>query len=353
MGCSRGRLTRPFGLSASGPAAAAAEGRVAGEGRTYRQPLSPETPASVTAMPSSPVPQRQSPTERRLRAVGAALQPPAPVPEDSGSLLEKYDDNLRPEPYGHIPPECSAQAPAQRLSDIEVQRFIVDGFLTVDTPFAEAPVHESIVAKLDSAIERMGNPGNNLLAVVPDIQKVFDHPAVRGAVESLLGPDAFLHPHCHCHNHQPGAGDQSWHKDEYNYDCTMRSPRCEWIFALYYPQTVTPDMGPTAILPQYQSVDSVSNENASLATEEEAALTVPAGTVALIDFDCWHRGSANTSDQVRYMCKFHYCRMGPPTGPPSWDHKDSAWQIDPETVDPERMRNQVRKRGGLPRFRYI
>ena len=33
-------------------------------------------------------------------------------------------------------------------------------------------------------------------------------PQVRGAVQSLVGPDAFIHPHCHCHNHQPGAGDQ-------------------------------------------------------------------------------------------------------------------------------------------------
>jgi hypothetical protein len=177
--------------------------------------------------------------DRRLRAVSSALQSAAAQPVDthpggsknSNSLVDKYDGNLRPEPYS-IPPQCSAEAPAQRLSDGDVQRFIVDGFLTVQTPFAGAPVHESIVSKLDSVIERMNNPGNNLLAVVPDIQRVFDHPVVRGAVESLLGPGAFLHPHCHCHNHQPGAGDQSWHKDEYNYDCTMRSPRVEWIFAL-------------------------------------------------------------------------------------------------------------------------
>ncbi len=175
--------------------------------------------------------------DRRLRVVSNALQsafaaPPIDASRDSNSLVGKYGANLRPEPYGRIPRECSAEAPAQRLSDGDVQRFIVEGFLTVQTPFAGAPVHEKIVSKLDSAIDRMGNPGNNLLAVVPDIQRVFDHPAVRGAVESLLGPGAYLHPHCHCHNHQPGAGDQSWHKDEYNYDCTMRSPRCEWIFAL-------------------------------------------------------------------------------------------------------------------------
>ncbi len=99
-------------------------------------------------------------------------------------------------------------------------------------------------------------------------------------------------------------------------------------------------MGPTSILPQYHHVDTVSNVDAKQAIEKEAPLVVPAGTVALIDFDCWHRGSANTSNQVRYMCKFHYCRARAPAGAPSWDHKDTAWRIDPATVHPERMRNQ-------------
>lgn len=100
------------------------------------------------------------------------------------------------------------------------------------------------------------------------------------------------------------------------------------------------DMGPTSILPQYHHVDAVSSVDAKQATEKEAPLVVPAGTVALIDFDCWHRGSANTSDQVRYMCKFHFCRARAPTSTPSWDHKDTAWKIDPATVHPENMRNQ-------------
>ena len=99
-------------------------------------------------------------------------------------------------------------------------------------------------------------------------------------------------------------------------------------------------MGPTSILPKYHHVDTVSNVDEKQAIENEAPLGDPAGTVALIDFDSWHRGSANTSDQVRYMCKFHYCRAQAPTGDPSWDHKDTVWRIDPVTVHPERMRNQ-------------
>ena len=44
-------------------------------------------------------------------------------------------------------------------------------------PFGNEPVHETIVSKLDAVLDRMGNPGNNLLAVVPDIQvKLPPHP---------------------------------------------------------------------------------------------------------------------------------------------------------------------------------
>ena len=117
----------------------------------------------------------------------------------------------------------------------------------------------------------------------------------------------------------------------------MRSPRTEWVFALYYPQEVTQDMGPTAILPQYHHVDNVSSENAAEAEEVEAPMTCKAGTVALIDFDCWHRGSKNSSDKVRYMCKFHYCRVHQPSGP-SWDHCSDEWTIDAASVQPAKMR---------------
>jgi hypothetical protein len=161
-----------------------------------------------------------------------------------------FSANLRPEPYA-IATQHSVAAPPALLDDQQVQQFLVDGFCVIDADFGAEPVHEAIVGKLGATIQRMGNPGNNLLAVCPDIQKVFDHPRVRGAVQSLVGPDAYLHPHTHCHDHQPGAGDQHWHKDEYNYDANLRSPQPRWIFALYYPGRVTAEMVSTALPVRY------------------------------------------------------------------------------------------------------
>ena len=163
-----------------------------------------------TALATGASEQKQPDGKRYRNGIGEVHDESSAVP-GSESLVSRYEANLRPEPYA-IPSECARSAPPQLLSDHDVQRFIVDGFLKIETPFAGQPVHETICEKIDGVIDKMGNPGNNLLATVPDIQRVFDHPNVRGAVQSLLGPDAFLHPHIHCHNHQPGAGDQSWHK---------------------------------------------------------------------------------------------------------------------------------------------
>ena len=55
------------------------------------------------------------------------------------------------------------------LSDEEVQRFIVDGYTTVQAGFP-TPVHDEICQKVDEVFEKEGNVGNNLLPRVPEIQ---------------------------------------------------------------------------------------------------------------------------------------------------------------------------------------
>ena len=92
----------------------------------------------MSAGRTNPADTRQPPPapHRRLAAVGSHVGPTltgsaAPHPADEEvSLLAKYDANLRPEPYT-IPEAMDAQAPVQRLTDAAVQRFIVDGFITV------------------------------------------------------------------------------------------------------------------------------------------------------------------------------------------------------------------------------
>ncbi len=88
------------------------------------------------------------------------------------------------------------------LSDEQVRRFITDGYLQLDCGLP-AEVHEAIYDKLQWILHEEGNPGNNILPAVPEMQQVLDSPVIRGALASILGPDYVLHPHRFVHNIEP------------------------------------------------------------------------------------------------------------------------------------------------------
>ena len=116
------------------------------------------------------------------------------------------------------------------LNDAAVRDFIANGFVLVksDQP---PEFHRSICRQIDDVLAKEGNPGNNILPRIPDIQRVFDSPAVRGAIESLVGPNHAMHPHRFCHARAPGAKGQRWHKDDYIFDQNVRHHRFRWIMA--------------------------------------------------------------------------------------------------------------------------
>ena len=142
------------------------------------------------------------------------------------------------------------------LTDAQVQSFITDGYLLIYPDFA-TPLHQHIYDAVEDVFAKEGNVGNNILPRIPEIARVFDHPNMRGALTSLLGPDYILNPHRHCHLNPLGAKGQTWHKDCYVFDHNMRQPRFHWLLALYYPQDVSEDMGPTGILPGVQNWETI------------------------------------------------------------------------------------------------
>ena len=95
------------------------------------------------------------------------------------------------------------------LTDEQVQQFIVNGYLTVRADYPPS-FHEGIRQQIDEVFEDEGNPGNNILPRIPDIGRVFEHPAVAGALTSLLGPGYNLNPHRHCHLNRPGSKGRPW-----------------------------------------------------------------------------------------------------------------------------------------------
>ena len=128
------------------------------------------------------------------------------------------------------------------LSDAQMREFIVNGFVTVTTELSAA-FHDAIYEKTMSVFDKEGNPGNNLLPRIPEIQQIFEDPNVRGALTSLLGPDYYMQPHRHPHYNPPGSKGQGLHQD----GGKRWSHHTRRLLAFYYPQDTPVELGPTGV----------------------------------------------------------------------------------------------------------
>ena len=88
------------------------------------------------------------------------------------------------------------------LKDREIQQFIADGYLALQTDLDEQ-IHKNIDRRLRTAAENEPHHGNNVLPRIPELYSVLESPRVHGALISLLGGDYMLHPHRAIHRSVP------------------------------------------------------------------------------------------------------------------------------------------------------
>jgi hypothetical protein len=223
--------------------------------------------------------------------------------------------------------------PTYLLDDAAMKDFIVRGYVNVETDFPPE-FHERIYQDIEKVRAAEGNVGNQILERVPALQEVYDHPAVRGALTSVLGRDYVMHRHRHCHTNPPGSPGGRWHQDDVN----VRHHQIWRVLAMYYPQDVTEEMGPTVILPGTQFRNAPTTRMASYVNfKSQVPLTVKAGTVAITHYDIWHTNMPNRSQKTRHMLKFLFDRTCEPDAP--------SWRADPALR--EEMNVQF-IRSGLP-----
>ena len=207
-----------------------------------------------------------------------------------------------------------------RLSDEQMRTYLTDGFVVLKSGLPKE-VHDHIRDRCEEIFSTMGNPGNEILEMNPALRLVFAEPVVKGALSSILGDGYFMHPHRHCHQNRSGTPAQRNHKDSYEEDVNVHHHRSRWAMAMYYPQDVTADMGPTGVTPGSQNFSSEE----SLAGYRELGVSGEAGTVILVHYDVWHRALRNHSGRNRYMLKFLFCRAAEPTVP-AWNNQEEEWQ---------------------------
>jgi len=213
----------------------------------------------------------------------------------------------------------TATAQSHLLSDQEMVSFIARGYHIVEPDF---PVgfNEAICAEIAAL---PGNPGDGILDAVPKLHAVYAHPKVAGALTSILGADYQMSSHRHCHSNFPGTRSQAWHQDSTN----ERHHQIRTVLAMYYPQQVTADMGPTVLMPGSHFRNAPTDRMANYANlRDQVVVTCKPGTVAITHYDIWHAASRNSSEKTRYMLKFLFNRMSEPTAP-SWNHTEEgdAW----------------------------
>ena len=127
-----------------------------------------------------------------------------------------------------------------------------------------------------------------------------------------------MHPHRHAHLKQPGQKGGAWHQDGRSKHFTTkdhgwlfewrRHHRFRSVWAWYYPQEVTEDMGPTAVIPgvQYYDLETMRHYNSAYTDPELGALLCgQAGTITIGHYHQWHSSwGTNHSNKNRYMIKF-------------------------------------------------
>ncbi|HEY1723667.1 MAG TPA: HEAT repeat domain-containing protein [Magnetospirillaceae bacterium] len=207
-------------------------------------------------------------------------------------------------------PSVFADDPVKLLSAEQITSFLANGCLVLNTDLPP-DFHQAMFERFSQLIgaDNDHNPGNNLLPVVPELNRVFEDGVVRGALTSILGPNYMMHPHRVLHDNPPGSDAQVWHHDSYwGYKRKVHNHRPWWVMIMYYPQNIYEEIGPTGVIPGSQCIAQRLDGIDQLGR----AASGPTGTCMLIHYDIWHRKMKNLTNLKRFMVKFEFTRMAPP-----------------------------------------
>ena len=92
------------------------------------------------------------------------------------------------------------------LNNQDMSQFIANGYLLLK-PDYPAGLHQTIKKRTEHIFES-GDPGNRILEQVPELYEIFDHPVVKGTLQSIIGLNYIMQPHRHCHVNMPDSKGQ-------------------------------------------------------------------------------------------------------------------------------------------------
>jgi len=205
-----------------------------------------------------------------------------------------------------------------RLTTLEVARFVAEGFLRFDAlvpaelnPRVVAELGTLAQAKLPQAVgvkptsDGLDRPASAtpLSGCYPPpsaLGELLRLPAVRGIIESLVGPDP-AYDHDFVHLLPAGSG----YRQHLHVDAIVDSADPSFDIQLFYfPEEVAPGAGGTRFVPgthlRRARAEGVSRYQRLLGEQQYAG---PAGTLLVFHHGLWHAGQPNPSDRARWMYK--------------------------------------------------
>ena len=222
-----------------------------------------------------------------------------PLPLVAHSTLDEQVEALYRDGYAYLPGVLTA-------AQVTALRERMDALEAVPESFdkhTDAADHGFMNKSINNAFNRHDH-----------FLQFLDYPGVIEIEEAVHGDD------CHCIGMTAwmtgdGRPDQSLHTDWLPLSLpqdVLGDPRVRLpIFittAHFYLDDLTPALGPTNFVPgSHLSGRSPDGETTWLGHSERSILC-QAGDVVIFRCEVWHRGTANTSGQTRYLLQVHYAR---------------------------------------------
>ncbi|MEL7207622.1 MAG: phytanoyl-CoA dioxygenase family protein, partial [Actinomycetota bacterium] len=229
----------------------------------------------------------------------------------------------------------SDTASPRLLTTAQMASFVARGFLRLDAVVPDS-VNEPATAELETILATWGstdrpNPPatlqslDSLYPAPSAIGRMLEVPEVRGALHSLVGPDAVF-DHDVVHRREAGDPTTQWlHAD------AIIDPNLAFDVQLFYmPHAIAPGEGGTRFVPgsHFRQVNEADVGRYQHIVGEEQ-FSGPAGSVLLFHHGLWHGAMPNTGERPRLMYKIRLNPVRPQVR--LWDTSDlDAMQNGPE-----------------------
>ncbi|MEM0914300.1 MAG: phytanoyl-CoA dioxygenase family protein [Planctomycetota bacterium] len=192
---------------------------------------------------------------------------------------------------------------SQLLTTRQMAEFVSEGFLRFDELIPKE-LCEELMAELNAGLygpyETEGAQWNEIWPEPLAAGRIFRLPAMRGIIESLVGPHPRYDHHAPHMRKGPDNGHQALHQDA---EIDPRRSGFDIQISLF-PHDIGPDMGGTLFVPgtHFRRVH-VSRIGRYQNVVGQVQTACKAGTIVVWHTGLWHAGRANRTDSKRYMFK--------------------------------------------------